>query len=299
MNKHKTILFSTLSTFTLYSAACTIRSKRSDMSTVAATAKPIALQIYRFTNVASQDYETMVNSHHASLKTFVDLLASECEIRDAFSISPTKTVTAGPGETIFKDAEARGSRNGLPSKARDFPFQFFQLDLFRLFDRHKDALDRGSSPEISVLMMEGLEGNCGFALPQVQFKEVPSHSSFKEITNSLKNRVLIDTSRDNHRDCANRSRILSHELAHVLVQDDPAHMCMGSGGSKITCPKDNLMASLVWVPIPKKPRPGAEPPAMGEPENFGMRQIQANGTNLTPDQCEAIKRTIGDLVSGN
>lgn len=237
----------------------------------------------------------MVTSHHRGLQTFVDLLASECAIRDEFEIPPVKSLNVKPAETLFKDPEARGAKDGLSSKARNFPFQFFQLDLLRLIERYPDRFSRSSGPEISVLMMEGLEGNCGFALPKVQFQKASGNSHNKEVVDLLKNIVLIDTSRDNHGDCVNRTRILSHELAHVFVQDDPAHLCLGSGGNKMPCPKENLMASLVWVPTPRKPRPGEEGTRMGEAENFGMRQIQANGTKLTPDQCEAVKRTIQEI----
>ena len=146
-------------------------------------------------------------------------------------------------------------------------------------------------------MMEQLQDNCGFALPEVQFENAKKNATSLEMISFLKNRVLIDTSPDNSRDCLNRERILFHELGHVLVQDNPAHTCLGAGGSRILCTKENLIASLVWTPV-VRPRGGSsrgeEDPA--DPEGSGFKQIMANGTNLTSDQCDAIRTTITTLI---
>jgi hypothetical protein len=253
--------------------------------------RPIVFQIYSFSGIPEPSYHQVVADHHSALSGFVDLLRSQCQIDTVFTIPPPKELTIKPGASLFTSPRFQG----LPQfdSELEFPFEFYQHQLYQLLQQIGPIERDRPSREVAIYMAEGLNGNCGFALPEVQFNQVPKTDRNKRIIDLLKNRLLINSAPQKRGECTNRSRILYHELGHIFVQDDPAHTCLGQDGCRRQCTKENLMASLVWVPLPPRPRDRSAR-SLG-PDDARMRQIEAQGVSLNPDQCASIRQTISNF----
>ncbi len=249
---------------------------------------PIALQVYSLSGITEPSYRQVVADHHGYLSGFIDLLNTQCQIDGVFTIPPPKELTIKPGASRFPSLGVLGlapKEIGL-----DFPFEFYQHQLYQMLQQIGSEGGPRSAREVGIYMAETLEGNCGFALPEVQFQQVSRTAQNKQIIDQLKNRLLINSAPQKRGDCTNRRRTLYHELGHILVQDQPAHTCLGQDGCRRLCTKENLMASLVWVSLPDRPRHGSSRPR--GPDDSRMRQIEAQGVALAPDQCDAIRQTI-------
>ena len=123
--------------------------------------KTVNLQLYSFTGVASSDYSQMVDEHHGYLSEFGAFVQAQCGISpNLFRVPPPKVITVDVGSTRFSDPHSNGPRDKLDSKYREFPFKFFQQELFVLLEKNRKVFDREKNLEISVLMVESLEGNC-------------------------------------------------------------------------------------------------------------------------------------------
>lgn len=162
-------------------------------------------------------------------------------------------------------------------------FIYFQNDMYRYLKKNNILK---SHKGISFHFVDNIYGHCGFAFPTIQLKKVKS-SKLKSI---LENNILISRTA---RDCGNSSRLLTHEMAHLLVQDDPAHMC---GNKK--CTEENILSVHRVKPVSHSPF------GMGgnHMNNFGNTNpvpytnelIPSIGREFNKSQCKSVKEFLKD-----
>ena len=104
---------------------------------------------------------------------------------------------------------------------------FFQKPLYNYLLKNELLKEKNA---ISIHYVNDVHGHCGFAFPKVQLSKIKS----KSLINYLSNNILISTSA---KGCGSDARLLTHEISHLLIQDNPAHMC---GNRK--CDERNILS---------------------------------------------------------
>lgn len=173
-------------------------------------------------------------------------------------------------------------------------FSYFQYPLWQMLE---SAPSHFIDHHIKILNVPNLDGYCGFAFPEVQFSST-EQSPQSPVSSRLKNNLLINFQQSG---CGSYQRLVAHELAHLMVQDNPAHMCENEDKQLRPCPENNLL-SVFRTLSPKPPVhkfPG-KPNFPFPQDNFDPampQKLPSIGTQLTPGQCQAIAHTVKKLVN--
>lgn len=163
-------------------------------------------------------------------------------------------------------------------------FIYFQKDFYRYLSKNS-LLKKNHG--INFHFVKDVSGHCGFAFPDIQLEKIKSGKIFQAMRNSI---LISKTAID----CGNRSRLLSHEMAHLMIQDNPAHMCDG-----VKCPESNILSVFREKPVP--------PPffgnGMGMNNGFGMHpphqapeKIPSIGKKFNSQQCQAVEKFISQFI---
>jgi len=201
-----------------------------------------------------------------------EALKNSCSINLKYNLNPiseTKDLKAS-----FKSDSYHKSYKTKYGKEK---FIYFQKGLYEyLLSNNLLKINKG----INIHFVNSVQGHCGFAFPTIQLEKIKSNSLKK----SLRNNILMSLSSQG---CGNKSRLFSHEMAHLLVQDSPAHMCHGK-----KCSENNIL-SVFRV----KPKP---PVHFGGNSNFGdnmgmghipyqQELIPSIGRSFNKEQCAQVK----------
>ncbi len=214
-----------------------------------------------------------------AVNAFASILSRECGIEFNYRVELGDEITSMPSEykieVLPKEKIINGEKN---------TYKFYQYELDQIV---KNNNLRRRSNEVKILIVNDFDGYCGYAFPEIQFDYLENDQQ-NPLTNSLKNYILLHS---NQRDCGGLNRLLSHELGHVFIQDNPAHMCT-ENGKEFNCKENNLMSVFRY----SKPAPVFNPGGFGGGGMFDdpmrPRKLPSIGTGLLPDQCQAIRQTI-------
>jgi hypothetical protein len=180
-------------------------------------------------------------------------------------------------------------------------FRFFQFATFREVSTQRLTQEKN---EVSFILTRSLTSHCGFAFPKIQFKDAEALAKNTNLNtrNSIEpliqNRILFASPSENGADCANSNRMVSHELSHVLIQDEIPHHCLNTTtNTHERCHEENILATQRTVyPNPRNSR-GLNPGYgdNGSYDPFEPQYVNATGTEISEDQCQSIVKTLQEL----
>ena len=183
-------------------------------------------------------------------------------------------------------------------------FRFFQLAAFKEVSTHRLTQQKN---EVSFILTRSLTSHCGFAFPKIQFNDAEATAKNTNLQTRaaveplIQNRILFAAPSENGSDCANSNRMVSHELSHILVQDEKPHHCLNAETNTYErCDEENILATQRTVyPSPRGNR-GFNPGLGNGGDNgsydpFEPQHVNAIGTEISEDQCRAIISTIQEL----
>lgn len=237
-----------------------------------------------------------------ALNYFFDLVRDQCQIDVGYRIE-SLTSWDLPFKRFQFDAFSQQYKI---SETQQSDFQYFQYDLWRILKASPYAIPTDG---IKLISVPNLDGYCGFAFPKIQFASANDYLPNAQVEKMLTNSILINYQQAS---CGSYNRIVAHELAHLFIQDNPAHYCPNSSGGLSPCPEDNLLSVFRTVrPTSmshKKPgQAGLFSPDGGDPFNSGKpggfndpmvpQKLPSIGTTLLPEQCRAIEKTVQEIVS--
>ena len=155
---------------------------------------------------------------------------------------------------------------------------YFQKDLYNYLGKNDLINVKKAKKSIDIHYVGEVRGHCGFAFPEVQLEKIKSH----KLKNALAGNILISKKAMG---CGNKRRLLVHEMAHVILQDNPAHMC---GNSK--CGESNILSVYRRKPAdPFSHSPGLDPMYPGQPV-----LLPSIGTAFNKQQCAAARAFLAN-----
>jgi hypothetical protein len=229
---------------------------------------------------ATKDLYQASEKVEKALEFLKDSLKYSCGINLNYKIN-VKNETLGLGKSFKSDSYHKVYKTKFGSQK----FIYFQYDFYKYLEQNQLLKnDHG----ITFHYVEDVYGHCGFAFPAIQFKKMNS----PKIKKALKNNILISRGATG---CGNSSRLLTHEMAHILVQDDPAHMC---GNKK--CGEENILSV-------HRVKPAINPPfgmGGGHMNNFGGMSpipyanelVPSIGRDFDSSQCSKVKSFLKEYM---
>ena len=257
--------------------------------------KPLNIRFIKYADVSEKDKSYAVEG----VNYFSELLDKHCGLKPEIQYDFTDQEQPSPSfefqgwfhkEKVFE--------------AADYWFRFFQFSTFRAslnFSNQSDPAD------VRIYLVNRLPGHCGFAFPMIQFNEESARQLNAKsnqtvmIESKIKNSVLFASPEANSGDCSNFKRFMSHELAHIFVQDQTPHHCLNETTQKYEpCPDNNLLSTYRKIyPSPNRrfpSNPGFEPAPGGEalsPDEPII--VKPWGTDLDRHQCLMIMNTLKEM----
>ena len=248
--------------------------------------------IYPYQDVKAEDIKKV----ETGLAFYNELLKEHCGLQ---LNSKVKVQTIPSDSPPFKFDSSWTLKN--LNQIGSYFFKYFQFSTFEQVSTHQLEQQKN---EISFILARSLTNYCGFAFPKIQFTESESlaknvNSTAKPFVENLtQNRILFAAPSENGADCANSNRMVSHELSHVLVQDEKPHHCMNTNTNTYErCHEENILATQRTVyPNPRNNR-GFEPGYGdgGSYDPFEPKYLNAIGTEISADQCQSIINTLQEL----
>lgn len=261
------------------------------LAQAAPTTYDINFKIFNVNRVSDTD-ETRI---HEGVEFFNELLERRCGFRLNANITRADVLTEKSGPTF------RNEPSWVPTQVGDnqtYFFRFYQKDMFELTTVKQLTQKKN---EVSIFVVDNFD-MCGFAFPDIQMTD--SFHLSKNTDNQLnqfvlpwvQNRVIMGSVSTGPRECHNSNRIVSHELAHVFIQDESPHTCWDEKqGAYRPCPPDNILTTRVVIyPEPRGngfPHPRQYDMSPSEPE---VRP--AVGTDITERQCNSILSTVRNMT---
>lgn len=260
--------------------------------TVLAQNMVLNYNIYPYQDVKTEDIKKV----ETGLVFYSDLLKEHCGIQLSSKIKVQAIASDSPqfkfdGSWTLKKINQIGS----------YFFKYFQFSTFEQVSTHQ--LEQKKN-EISFILTRSLTSHCGFAFPKIQFTETEALAknvnspARPHVEISIQNRILYAAPSENGADCANSNRMVSHELSHVLIQDEIPHHCLNTTTNTYErCHEENILATQRTVyPNPRNNR-GLNPGYgdNGSYDPFEPQYVNAIGTEISEDQCQSIVKTLQEL----
>lgn len=249
--------------------------------------------IYAYQDVKAEDIKKLENG----LGFYNDLLKVHCGLQLNSKIK-VKTIESNSPHFAFDGSWVQKAID----QANSYFFRFFQLATLNEVSTHRLVQQKN---EVSFILTRSLTSHCGFAFPKIQFNDADALAKNTNLKSRsvveplIQNRILFASPSENGSDCANSNRMVSHELSHVLVQDEKPHHCLNSSTNTYErCHEENILATQRTVyPDPRGNR-GFKPGYGGDNSSydpFEPQHVNAIGTEISEDQCRAIVKTIQEL----
>lgn len=248
--------------------------------------------IYPYQDVKAEDIqkvETGLSFYNELLKQHCGLqLNSKVKIQTIESNSPQFNFDGTWAERAF-------------DRLNTYFFRFFQYAAFKEVLTHRLSQQKN---EVSFILTRSLTSHCGFAFPQIQFNDSDALAKNKNAASRaiveplIQNRILFASPSENGSDCANSNRMVSHELSHVLIQDEKPHHCLNAQTNTYErCHEENILATQrTLYPNPRGNRgfnPGYGDNGSYDP--FEPQYVNAIGTEISEDQCRSILNTLNKM----
>lgn len=160
---------------------------------------------------------------------------------------------------------------------------FLQEPLLKYLDQNNLLKSKSG---ISIHYVNEVKGHCGYAFPEVQMEKIKS----SKLKSYLSNNILISSS---SMLCGRLSRLLSHELAHILIQDSPSHMC-----GNVECDEQNILSVYRKArPLPDFDRtyPRRGPPRGIFDSVTISDELPSDGLLFNSQQCEAVIKNLKNM----
>ncbi len=234
-----------------------------------------------------------LNKAEGALEYFFGLINEQCQMDLHYRVEHLPTWDM-PFERFRFDPLPQQSKM---SSTQTSYFQYFQHDLWQLLNSSTYA---SNDYGVKILIVPNLDGYCGFAFPEIQFTAEEDYPSHQKVQRLLTNSLLINYQQAG---CGSYNRLVAHELAHIFIQDNPAHYCPNEAGELRPCPEDNLLSVFRTVrpnPVGTKKPGGHNPFPSGGIGEFNdpmiPQKLPSIGTHILPVQCRAIAKTVQKLV---
>ena len=250
--------------------------------------------IYAYQDVKAEDIKKV----QTGLEFYNELLKQHCGLQLSSKIK-VQTVQSNSPQFDFDGSWVQKAI----SSAETYFFRFFQMAAFKEVSQHKLTQQKN---EVSFILTRSLTSHCGFAFPKIQFNDAEALakntnlSSRASVEPLIQNRILFAAPSENGADCANSNRMVSHELSHILIQDEKPHHCLNTQTNNYErCHEENILATQRTIyPNPRGQRglnPGLGNGDNGSYDPFEPQYVNAIGTDISEDQCQSIINTIQEL----
>lgn len=217
-------------------SACSSSSPRNPEVTVSSRG-PDSVNLVHFIYFGDDNDPQSLN--YDNVKSGIDklliILKKECGIDFKYSLDKRD------GLTFSKNIEFPLEEKTSRTPDGNIPFIYDQFDLYQEFRSKKLVKAKNEifiikTPQLGLISNSGVpKGVCGYANPDIQFRpEVPV-----KVKANIKNTILFNSDQKNcHQDF---SWVIAHEIAHLLVQDEPPHMITDDLKKFYNPPADNLL----------------------------------------------------------
>lgn len=245
--------------------------------------------IYPYQDVKAEDIKKV----ETGLAFYNEMLKEHCGLQLSSKIK-VQTIASDSPHFKFDGSWTLRTLNQIGS----YFFKYFQFATFEQVSSHQLTQEKN---EVSFILTRSLTSHCGFAFPQIQFTD--AEASAKNASSAarpyvealIRNRILFAAPSENGADCANSNRMVSHELSHVLIQDEKPHHCLNSATNTYErCNEENILATQRT--IYPNPRNRGFNPGYGNDggsyDPFEPQYVNAIGTDISAEQCQSILNTL-------
>lgn len=230
-----------------------------------------------------------VDKVETAISKFISYVKRDCDIELEYEVTTEEPLNFLPAKyeiNILPEYKKIGETTHL--------YKYFQAELAQII--YDNELTREAN-EVKIIVVDGFDGYCGYAFPEVQFNFGKEYEE-NTLTSKLKNHILINSSQFG---CGGFSRLLSHELGHIFIQDEPAHTCK-KNGKIFRCKENNLMSVTRVVKAGPGNHGGMSNGGFFEnqgdfgapPGPYKSKTLPSIGTGLLKSQCKAIQKTLED-----